>query len=62
MEPKDDNFTCPETTTFGEPLTLRDRFAIAAMPKMAWGDFEPEQCAADCYLIADAMLKARDAK
>ncbi len=46
---------------------LRDRFAIAALQGMmatrreGFPNFKPEDDAAYCYKIADAMLKARKA-
>lgn len=51
-------------------MTLRDYFAAKAMP-LGFESFEPpddftrkdyyDSFASDCYQIADAMLKARDA-
>jgi len=57
-------------------MTLRDYFAAKAMPfefKDYWDDFQKfkhqtidehwrEDIADSCYAMADAMLKARDAK
>lgn len=54
-------------------MTLRDAFALAAMPEVlrewredrekhdASADFESDAplVAADCYIVADAMLEAR---
>jgi hypothetical protein len=42
-------------------MTLRDYFAAKAMQKMIWNLSEDEKNAKDCYEIADAMLKAREA-
>ncbi len=61
MEP-DSNFQWSEITTFSEPLTLRDRFAIEAMKQMNWSGDIVDQCAEACFVVADAMLAARDAK
>lgn len=41
---------------------LRDEFAKEAMKQMAWSDENTSSCAAECYVIADAMLAARDSK
>jgi hypothetical protein len=53
-------------------MTLRDYFAAKAMPAVItdWlnsGDIAqdeeiPEVIARDCYIVADAMIKAREAK
>lgn len=40
-------------------MTLRDYFAAQAMAEMNWEDFDGS--ARDCYEIADAMLRAREA-
>ena len=45
----------------GSGMTLRDYFAAKAMQKMIWNLSEDEKNAKDCYEIADAMLKAREA-
>lgn len=39
--------------------TLRDRFAMAAIPYCA-GGCTPEEIAAEAYNIADAMMEARN--
>ena len=62
MEPKEDNFSFSETTIFGEPLTLRDRFAIKAMDQMNWVPETLDDAATAAYQVADAMLSARNAK
>jgi hypothetical protein len=49
-------------------MTLRDYFAAKALsgelsaqgPDFAWMDAKADALAARCYLIADAMLKARE--
>jgi hypothetical protein len=44
-------------------MTLRDYFAAAALQGMNLdGEFSYETYAADAYLMADAMLKARESK
>jgi hypothetical protein len=40
-------------------MTLRDYFAAKAMNEMTWTDHGWD--AAECYKIADAMLRAREA-
>lgn len=47
-------------------LTMRDYFAAAALPSLCaeemekeGGSFDAKKVAEDCYIIADAMLKAR---
>jgi hypothetical protein len=42
-----------------EGMDLRDYFAGQAMLKIKWDGFDEED-AADCYRIADAMMKARE--
>ena len=62
-----DNFNEPmmyESTTTTSEETLRDRFALAALQGFMVnnkGRFAPEDDAAYCYRIADAMMEARDA-
>ena len=41
-------------------MTLRDYFAARAMNEMTWTD-DHGLDAAECYKIADAMLRAREA-
>lgn len=52
-----------EMTCLG--MTLRDYFAAKAMQafysRPDSDEWEPHEVAADAYVIADAMLKARDA-
>jgi hypothetical protein len=47
-------------------MTLRDYFAAAALPHIDFGTRSDDEYfelrARDAYLIADAMLKAREAK
>lgn len=44
-----------------EPATLtRDDFAMKAMDHMAWRQDNTDTCAALCYVVADAMLNARE--
>jgi len=58
-----------ETIQYPEPgMTLRDYFASKALDgylSSMSGDVEPAEfasrIAADCYVLADAMLKAREA-
>ena len=46
-----------ETNSRG--MTLRDYFAAKAMSEVTWKDVDAS--AKDCYRLADAMLKAREA-
>ena len=41
-------------------MDLRDYFAAKAMQKITWKKGEEKEDAEDCYVIADAMMKARD--
>ena len=41
-------------------MDLRDYFAAKAMQKITWKKGEEAEDAEDCYVIADAMMKARD--
>lgn len=42
---------------------LRDRFAMAALDGvMRCSVFDPDEIASNAYLVADAMLKAREGK
>lgn len=56
----------PKTTNQRNGMTLRDYFAAKAMQAYCSHskscDWMPHEIAADAYLMADAMLKARDAK
>lgn len=47
---------------FARDKTLRDEFAGKAVEYVNWNTNTIELCAKRCYEIADAMLKARDAK
>ena len=40
-------------------MDLRDYFAAKAMQKIRWKNGEEAEDAEDCYVIADAMMKAR---
>jgi len=47
----------------GEGMTLRDYFAAAALPQVDLRSHgTPDDIALECYQLADAMLKAREAK
>lgn len=49
-----------ETTQYAsEGMTLRDYFAAKAMRLRTFSSGCVEQCAVECYEIADAMIKAR---
>lgn len=41
-------------------MELRDYFAAKAMQKITWKKGEEAEDAEDCYVIADAMIKARE--
>ena len=41
-------------------MNLRDYFAAKAMQKITWKKGEETEDAEDCYVIADAMMKARE--
>ena len=41
-------------------MELRDYFAAKAMQKITWKKGEEAEDAEDCYVIADAMMKARE--
>ena len=41
-------------------MDLRDYFAAKAMQKIIWKKGEEKEDAEDCYVIADAMMKARE--
>tara|TARA_R110000868_G_scaffold69000_4_gene203681 strand:- start:647 stop:853 length:207 start_codon:yes stop_codon:yes gene_type:complete len=41
-------------------MELRDYFAGLAMQKITWKKGEEKEDAEDCYVIADAMMKARE--
>ena len=44
-------------------MTLRDYFAAAALPQVDQRSHgTPDDIALECYQLADAMLKAREAK
>lgn len=43
-----------------EGMDLRDYFAAKAMQKITWKKGEEAEAAEDCYVIADAMMKARE--
>ena len=44
----------------GRFMDLRDYFASHAMQKITWKKGEEKKDAEDCYVIADAMMKARE--
>jgi hypothetical protein len=46
----------------GRFMDLRDYFAAKAMQKITWKKGEEKEDAEDCYVIADAMMKAREKK
>jgi len=61
------NAIAPMSTGYSEGMTLRDYFAAKAMQGMlAHAYMQPQTGAAgyarDAYLVADAMLKAREIK
>jgi hypothetical protein len=39
---------------------LRDLFAMFAMQKITWKKGEEKEDAEDCYVVADAMMEARN--
>ena len=41
-------------------MDLRDYFAAQALQKITWKKGEEKEDAEDCYVIADAMMKARE--
>lgn len=41
-------------------MDLRDYFAAQALQKITWKKGEEAEDAEDCYVIADAMMKARE--
>ena len=41
-------------------MDLRDYFAAQAMQQITWKKGEEKEDAEDCYVIADAMIKARE--
>jgi hypothetical protein len=45
-----------------EGMDLRDYFAAKAMDQIGWHGDEDSlmACAQECYMIADAMMKARE--
>jgi len=43
-------------------MDLRDYFAAKAMQKITWKKGEEKEDAEDCYVIADAMMEAREKK
>ena len=52
----------PQLTIKGG-MTLRDYFAAAALPQVDQRSHgTPDDIALECYQLADAMLKAREAK
>jgi len=51
-----------KTGGYARDMTLRDHFAGAAAEYVSWSINTFELSAERCYAIADAMLKARDAK
>jgi hypothetical protein len=58
-------FPLPEWMPSESGMTLRDYFAASAMQGIlanADGNIQSDALAENCYLAADAMLKAREAK
>ena len=59
-------FPTPPGVQHNDGMTLRDYFAAAALKGQAHRLENPYEhrdiLAADCYAIADAMIKAREAK
>ena len=56
-------FPKPKSVNNFEPqdgMDLRDYFACQAMNIMTWHKNEEIKDAKDCYVIADAMMKARE--
>jgi hypothetical protein len=52
----------PQLTIKGG-MTIRDVFAAAALPQVDQRSHgNPDEIALECYQLADAMLKAREAK
>jgi hypothetical protein len=41
-------------------MDLRDYFAGLAMQEVTWKKGEEKEDAKDCYVVADAMMKARE--
>ena len=56
--------TANEYAIFLQKTTLRDQFAMAALPAVMdkVGGFHPTLHAEDAYRVADAMLEARKEK
>ena len=52
------------STHYNEGMTLRDYFAAAALSSrgMYGANIRENAVAKECYIIADAMLKAREGK
>ena len=51
-----------QTGGYARDMTLRDHFAGAAAEYVSWSVNTFKLSAERCYAIADAMLKAREAK
>ena len=49
-----------EESYMNHGMDLRDYFAAKAMQKITWKKGEEAEDAEDCYVIADAMMKARE--
>jgi plasmid stability protein len=43
----------------GQGISMRDKFAMAAMQGIVAQEMNPESCASEAYLVADAMLAYR---
>jgi hypothetical protein len=55
-------FVCDADFDYGTGMTLCDYFAAKAMHAIVSnGDVDPQKISQASYIIADAMLKARDA-
>lgn len=55
--------TDPRSQILSGGMTLRDWFAGQALNQASreiWAEHKPEDVAARCYMLADAMLAARD--
>lgn len=67
MTQKPDNSPAFPHWSHGGGMSLRDYFAAAALQGFcafranSGEDFDPLECAEDSYMMADAMLKAREA-
>ena len=56
-------YPTPAGVQHNDGMTLRDYFAAAALPQVDQRSHgTPDDIALECYELADAMLKAREAK